>query len=482
MTRHNPVDRLLALLTLVLTLASAAQAQTTWYVDDDAPGDPGPGDPSVSDPLEDGSAEHPFDAIFEAIFVTADGDTVLALDGRYTGTLNKNLSPMGKAITVRSQNGPDNCIIDCEYDGRGFHIASGETADSIIDGFTITNGFAGLDGGGIYCRSASPTIANCAILANTATFRGAGVFCDLASPSILRCTISGNMSESGGGGIGLYRSSSPAITGCTITDNRALGSVGGGLLCGPDCDPAMIGCTLSGNSAHGGGGVYCASDGAQIVSCTITGNVATFSGGGIYCFRRSPTIANCTFSANEAHYSGGAICCWQGAEPTIVNCILWGDHAEGSDPEIYGWSGLPVTYSDVQGGWPGEGNIDADPLFAAPDTGDYHLAVGSPCIDAGAPDVVPAPDDRDIDGQLRVWDGDADGQWRVDMGSDEFASHCLGDLDGDGDVGLEDLATLLANYGTVGGVGWEDGDLDLDDDVDVSDLAALLSVYGRGRK
>ena len=58
---------------------------------------------------------------------------------------------------------------------------------------------------------------------------------------------------------------------------------------------------------------------------------------------------------------------------------------------------------------------------------------------------------------------------------DEF---CLGDLDGDGQIGLSDLATLLAHYGATSGVTYEDGDLDEDGDVDLSDLATLLSVYG----
>jgi hypothetical protein len=84
---------------------------------------------------------------------------------------------------------------------------------------------------------------------------------------------------------------------------------------------------------------------------------------------------------------------------------------------------------------------------------------------------VASGDARDIDGQLRVWNG------RIDMGADEFGSRCPGDLDDDGDCGLADLALLLANYGATSGMTCEDGDLDGDGDVDLSDLGALLAVY-----
>jgi len=104
-------------------------------------------------------------------------------------------------------------------------------------------------------------------------------------------------------------------------------------------------------------------------------------------------MTNCTFTRNSAVFGGGILNI--NSSPTLTNCILWGDSPE----EIYG--GTPViTYSDVQGGWPGNGNIDADPCFADANNGDYHLKsqagrwdasegrwtkddVTSPCIDGG---------------------------------------------------------------------------------------------------
>lgn len=57
---------------------------------------------------------------------------------------------------------------------------------------------------------------------------------------------------------------------------------------------------------------------------------------------------------------------------------------------------------------------------------------------------------------------------------------CFGDVDNDGEVGLSDLATLLAHYGEAAGMTYADGDLDGDGDVDLSDLASLLAEYGCG--
>jgi predicted outer membrane repeat protein len=93
----------------------------------------------------------------------------------------------------------------------------------------------------------------------------------------------------------------------------------------------------------------------------------------------SPTVTNCTFSGNSASSYGGGMYNWY-CSPTVTNCILWGD----SPDEIY--AGTPiVTYSDIEGGYTGEGNINANPRFVDPTSSDYHLQADSPCIDAGGP-------------------------------------------------------------------------------------------------
>ena len=106
-----------------------------------------------------------YPTIQAGIDAAVDGDTVLVANGIWTGDGNKNLDFGGKAITVTSENGAENCIINCEGDGRGFYFGNGEGENSEVSGFTITNGFD-VDGGGLYCYNASPTITNCTINSN----------------------------------------------------------------------------------------------------------------------------------------------------------------------------------------------------------------------------------------------------------------------------------------------------------------------------
>jgi len=270
------------------------------------------------------------------IIAAMDYDTVLVAPGTYV----ENINFLGKAIMVISMQGPEVTIIDGNQAGTVVVFNTAEDQDSVLQGFTIRGGVATF-GGGIYCEESSPTITNCTICGNDAggsyTGRGAGIYCHLdTSPSITNCTITGNTGASRGGGIYFY-----------------------------DSNPTITNCIISGNIA--------APDGY---------------GGGIYCQEPSPTITNCTITGNSAWYGGGIYC--YTSDPTITNCIIWNNSAEA----IYVAFGDPpvVTYSDIQGGWEGEGNIDANPSFITGPFGDYYLfqatagePVYSPCVDAGDP-------------------------------------------------------------------------------------------------
>jgi len=134
-----------------------------------------------------------------------------------------------------------------------------------------------------------------------------------------------------------------------------------------------------------GGGIRCAvASSPTIIGNIFVGNVAQ-DGGGIGCSASSPLILNNTFAGNMA-YSGGGICAVYHSDPVVINSILRGDSAAAGN-EFY-WdtaSSITVTYSNVAGGWPGQGNIDGDPKYVLEERQDYRLRRNSPCIDAGDP-------------------------------------------------------------------------------------------------
>jgi parallel beta-helix repeat protein len=167
--------------------------------------------------------------------------------------------------------------------------------------------------------------------------------------------------------------------------------------------------TLDSFSIPAGGGIYCYNSSPTITNCTITGNTANGDGGGIYCEYSSPVITNCTITENRADGYGGGIECAI-SSPTLKNTILWGDTApDGKEIYLDEGSTITLTYSDVEGGWTGTGNIDAYPLFVG--NGNYHLTVGSPCIDKGTSEGAPA---YDTDGDPRPQGAG------FDIGSDEY--------------------------------------------------------------
>jgi hypothetical protein len=145
---------------------------------------------------------------------------------------------------------------------------------------------------------------------------------------------------------------------------------------------------------------------------------------------------------NQAVRGGGLyVLNYPAQAPQVSNGIIWGNSASAAGPEIFVYSGaaVSVSYSDVQGGWAGAGNVDTDPLLIDPGSGDYRLSFGSACIDAGDPAFAPQPGETDLDGNPRLADGDGDGAVRVDMGAYELELALRGDLNCDGAVNGYDI-------------------------------------------
>jgi parallel beta-helix repeat protein len=430
------------------------------------------GDDDVNDGLDFRYAKKTIQAGIDA---AVDGQVVVVRDGIYAAIGNKNLNFSGKAITVQSQNGAENTIIDCENDGRGFYFYGGETSSSVVDGFTIINGNTDR-GGGIYCNSSSPTITNCTFSDNTAVYGGGMSNIQMSSPTVTNCTFKNN-SATQGGGMSNYSGSSPMVTGCIFEGNSA--ETAGAIYCTEVSSPTITACIISGNTASGNiGGIHCYRGAAPaITNCIITSNSAGGIGGGIGCQDYAePAITNCTITENEAGNYGGGITCfgWE-SWPTVTNSILWGN----TPPEVCPGT-VTVTYCNVdQDSYDGtDGNIRQDPIFVG--VGDYHLRAGSPCIDAGT-NCDPNIPAKDKDGKGRHLDGDNNGTTIVDLGAYEFGDdRSAGDFDSDGDVDGADLALFATEFGRTDCGSGEPcvGDYDGDTVVDRCDLAVFTACFG----
>ena len=224
-----------------------------------------------------------YGTIQEAIDAAVAGDVVVVANGTYTGPNNKNLDFGGKAITVRSENGPELTIIDCENDGRGFYFHSGEDSNSILGGFTIMNGY---------------------VTPSHVLPHGGGILCDDSSPIIDNCILRANKTDGGGGGgIANMRESNTKILNCIFLQNVAKE--------GSDGD---------------GAGMLISWSNVLVKNCLFVGNNGGYmgGGGGIRNYKASPTIINCTFVNNYAGYCGG-ISSAPDCNPVIINCILWGN-------------------------------------------------------------------------------------------------------------------------------------------------------------
>ena len=280
-------------------------------------------------------------------------------------------------------------ILDGMNARRVLYQPSEFNAETVWDGFTIQNG------------KTTYSIGS-----------GAGVF--LRKNGRLLHSIVQNC-YSGDNGGGLYCGSYSSVSYCKMVNNIAnrVGaySCGGGIYCGENV--RIINCEISNNTAYYGGGVYCRSysssaNHATLSGCLILNNTSnSYQGSGVYSFYGN--IYNSTIINDQIHGYN---------ETTVKNCIVWGSLSGSVNPTH---SAIPLGY----GNYSGEGNIMIgtpagtcltclDPMFVNPSLngGDWHLKIGSPCINAGDNSTV--IDSLDLDGNPRV------NQGQVDMGCYEY--------------------------------------------------------------
>ncbi|MFH2001093.1 MAG: hypothetical protein ABIK28_15530 [Planctomycetota bacterium] len=381
------------------------------------------------------------------------GDTIIVKPGTYTERINF----MGKTLTVKSEQGPENTVIRGDRAGSLVMFVSGEGSDCVLEGFTLTNGedlWGGAvyiaystplikgniitgnyanRGAGIYCTNANAFIANNSIVSNTATATlfyealGGGISCLNSAPSIYYNVIESNYVDEGAGG-GIHCQSGTAVIKYNLINDNDVGEGNGGGICCNKCGAVLSNNTIAGNTSDFGGGIYLEDSGAKLVNDMVTRNIA-IRGGGIWCQDQMLDMMNCTVAANLSLESvGGGVYCTSSSK--IINSLLWSNIGDNT----YGSSTPVIMYCNTQKEWAGTGNISRNPDFVNPASGNYHISRLSSCINLGT--GVDAPND-DVDGNPRPIMGS------IDIGADEFnGSHTLSADEFDVSASVADLVNF----------------------------------------
>ncbi len=388
-------------------------------------------------------ADYP--TIQQGINAANNGDTVLVQPGTYFENIYigfRNITLTSMYMFTNDTSYISQTIIDGDQSGNVIQalIAFGE-----INGFTIQNGNGSNDpncenGGGI-CFLQAPHLGkqilrNLIIKNNSSDNDGAGIYCrgDSNDPDTLiieNVQIHDNYSEWGERGIGLYcENAVPILTNVTISNHQGVVEGAGAYF--KNCDPIITNTTIESNSAQNigwgsyGGGIYFEDSNPILQNVVISDNFPD----GIYCDNSNINVINTTIADNSGEGIRSA------SSLDIVNSIIWGNESY-NNIQISGYE-ISISNTDIENGVNGiyfgggnlywlEGNINQDPLFLGDSSHPYQLQPGSPCIDAGTPDTTGLNlYDYDLIGNVRIFDGDGDGDTIVDMGPYEFGSIPVG--------------------------------------------------------
>lgn len=327
--------------------------------------------------------------IQEALAQADNGQVVWVGPGIYR---EHALTMNGIAVHLRSTHGQKNTIIDGEDKGTVFRFVTGETEQSILDGFTITNG------------DARNNVATTHAPLNS---KGGGIVVYQAYPSIKNVTLTHNKASSGGG---LYvRDSSVTIQHTVFIENTAENGAG---LFTSNSNVTVNYALFYGNTASAiGGGAYTSDSTAELVHVTFVRNSSGLWGGGVFIDTASLTLSGSVLAYNKAFESGDNIYQYTGVLGITHSLVYSPEEWVGENPSVlrqeyktiepmfltYRYVGS--TYSCVPGSSP-----DCMPT-------DFHAALNSPLIDAGNPNTF------DVDGShadIGMYGGNGGGSWDLD--------------------------------------------------------------------
>ncbi len=266
-------------------------------------------------------------------------------------------------------------------------------------------------GGGIYVGPGRQVnVSGSSIRSNSAAHSGGGIFVDGGNLWLFETRVKNNSAEIMGGGIGASNNAFVGIHQSPVVGNNA-GMYGGGIAAAQHVMVQTFGAAVNGNHAgmHGGGIALYDSVNLSMEMSDVRRNTSSGDGGGIFAnvaevhtfrtviadnnaqgvggaMRSDSAYVNlqyATIAGNSSMARGSALSTlWSSVQ--VYNSIIWGNSGPSPDLDLAS-TDAQITYSDIQGGWAGQGNIAADPMFENPANGAYNLTMGSPCIDAGDP-------------------------------------------------------------------------------------------------
>ncbi len=370
-------------------------------------------------------------------------DEVVVLPGTYF----ESIDLLGKALHLRSDGGADVTIIDAlgQLD-QAVHCITGEGPDTIIEGFTIRNGdgthaFPDDRGGGLYVNSSSPTVRDCVFIMNEGNFGGA-VYSNSGSPTFEGCRFEDNLSNTEGGAVYLNVSNGTQFTDCQFLANEATQE--GGAVSNHASQLAIRESEFRGNIATLGDGIWNVDTAvATVVNSLFDAQDQAFYNG----ISATMNVWNCTSTDSFINTSSSTL--------NVTNCIVWTASIGTAGTET-------VTYSIVQGGYVGTGNLDpaGGPMFVDMVNGDLRILDASPAVDAGnslAAVTVFGEYPTDLAGDPRSVNAPAADAGKavygvtIDIGAYEIQAAATGscpwDTSGDGEVGIQDFLGLLQNWG-----------------------------------
>jgi hypothetical protein len=299
------------------------------------------------------------------ILAASADDTVLIAPGTYGGDGNVTLRFYDKDLVLRSADGPDATVIDCELAACGFYLHN-DAGRARIEGLAVANGagHGGGYGGAVFCASSSPTFVDC-VFRDGDTLNGGGAYLTTATARFVGCRFVGNRSQYSGAAV--YSSGSTIVLeNCDFVDNDALFE-GGGLYCVNQSSVTMTRCTLWNNS---GAAIHAQGADLSLSGCTIAGNQGAWGASGLALINASSAVLDRTIIAFGE--LGRAINCRDGSTADLTCCAIYG-HPDGD------WVSCVAEQLDLAG------NFSSDPRFCDLEGGDLRVAADSPCLPGNHP-------------------------------------------------------------------------------------------------